>query len=241
MEMTTMFIHEFTVVLIWQSMDVGKVAKLKKQLQNRTGCYKTKSSLREFLKLKLLLMEHNNGPSYGCCIAVHKTQVQNLASPSIFLSNKWLISFFSICKEMRLYFFLVWLEFISTNTAKITHCTGVRVTANRNAWNYKFLMVKKNESLSERAFEVCALVFPPLFLIHTPVKLIQIFCLLGLFWGGGSCRGCGVFPKVFAHFCHNPLEVHFKSHGTLWYSPLYNQYFQTWVAGWNGNDDKYRY
>lgn len=213
MEMTTMFIHEFTVVLIWQSMDVGKVAKLKKQLQNRTGCYKTKSSLREFLKLKLLLMEHNNGPSYGCCIAVHKTQVQNLASPSIFLSNKWLISFFSICKEMRLYFFLVWLEFISTNTAKITHCTGVRVTANRNAWNYKFLMVKKNESLSERAFEVCTLVFPPLFLIHTPVKLIQIFCLLGLFWGGflaGAVESSLKFLHIFAttpsKFILNPME-----------------------------------
>lgn len=177
-----MFIHEFTVVLIWQSMDVGKVAKLKKQLQNRTGCYKTKSSLREFLKLKLLLMEHNNGPSYGCCTALHKTQVQNLASPSIFLSNKWLISFFSICKEMRLYFFLVWLEFITTNTAKITHCTGVRVTTERNTWNYKLLMVKKKwVSFRKGAWGLCFI--PPLFLIHTPMKLIQIFCLLGLFWG----------------------------------------------------------
>lgn len=121
---------------------------------------------------------------------------------------------------MRLYFFLVWLEFISTNAAKITHGTGVRVTTNRNTWNYKFLMVKKNEYLSERAFEVCVLAFPPLFWSITLVKSIQIFCLFVWAFLGFSCSGSGVSPKVFAHFCHKPLKVHFKYYETLWYPPL---------------------
>lgn len=121
---------------------------------------------------------------------------------------------------MRLYFFLVWLEFISTNAAKITHGTGVRVTTNRNTWNYKFLMVKKNEYLSERAFEVCVLAFPPLFWsIHLRNQFRFFVCLFGLFLGF-SCSGSGVSPKEFAHFCHKPLKVHFKYCETLWYPPL---------------------
>lgn len=124
-------------------------------------------------------------------------------------------------------FLLSLTELISTNTAKITHCTGVRGAANRNTWNYKFLMETKNESLTERKFEVCVLVFPPLFLIHTPVKLFQNFSLLGLFFLVFSCSGCGVFPKVFA----KPLKVHFKSRETLWYPPFTINIFKTESQG----------
>lgn len=122
------------------------------------------------------------------------------------------------------------------NTAKLTHLPGLRVTTNRNTWNYQLLMVKKTEYLSERVFEVCVLGFPPLFLIHAPVRSIQIL-FVQAFWGF-SCSGCGVSPKVFAHFCHKSLKVHFKSHETPLDPPLTISIFKTELKGEMGRTIK---